>query len=893
MLRVRRRTLGVLAVLTLATALVPATAASAAHGDDLDLSVDTREPDTTGAVEDLVSDQVELVVTAENTSDATLADAAIALDLPDGFTYESVAGQTADGSEATCTVRDDAPELLCDVGDLDDAVDLTVTADTTSRAASAVTTVAYATWRDVPAVHASDTAVLADATIQLEDVTAEASTDPSVAIVNTAETTAAENVVAAVQLPDPTDSDVEATIVNAGPNASCDRPDAADGHVICQNIAVAPGGPLEGLPTGAEPTITVTGLDEGEHDILVEAKGDNTSRAALGYDADGAVDESTKEFHEAAERTPSDAVQPLRSVTAGLGVLLNREAIDLPATEFTPVFGQVDFTLDDDTDTGAVRTEWVEGDTRYEYETSTFRSLDPSLDYFQDGGVNFDTHQHGGTMRPDGPGNIPDLWTQALVYSVGTLTRHNADGTTEAFDNVAMHLMFRQLAKPESDVEPFQRWADKGPKPDRTETIDYDFSEDGPTSPLPYDLNLVDVLFANTPTSEGECQQNGVAGTDCNTDLGTFVRFMSFTDVRRASGFNPSGIDLTTNNPAGTFSTRFDSVSIPTLATTGETVQTPIAVGLNASAEQFATAGQADGRAPATHVVLSRDDVFADALAASGLAGELGPILFTEGGPDADLDPRVLAEIDRILPEGATVYIVGGTNAVSADVETTVEDAGFTVQRLGGANRLETAELIAAEVRQLNPDVDEQILARAFSDDPENNPSRAWADSISAGAYAADQQVPVILTTTDSLHPAAERALDDTATTYVVGGEAAVSADAAAAAPNIERIAGENRQRTAVEVSRQLFDRSEAAAGDTFVLSPGFDDNGWAYGLAAAPFSAQEDAPLLLLEPGAIPSSVSDYLGELGYSSDAVGNVAVSSSLPTDYLVASVLDLLS
>ena len=48
----------------------------------------------------------------------------------------------------------------------------------------------------------------------------------------------------------------------------------------------------------------------------------------------------------------------------------------------------------------------------------------------------------------------------------------------------------------------------------------------------------------------------------------------------------------------------------------------------------------------ATHVVLARDDVFADSLAGASLAGTDGPILFTS--PTA-LDDVTAREIDRVL----------------------------------------------------------------------------------------------------------------------------------------------------------------------------------------------------------------------------------------------------
>lgn len=65
-------------------------------------------------------------------------------------------------------------------------------------------------------------------------------------------------------------------------------------------------------------------------------------------------------------------------------------------------------------------------------------------------------------------------------------------------------------------------------------------------------------------------------------------------------------------------------------------------------------------------VVLARSDFFSDALAGGPLAAAVGgPLLITPGAPiSADIDPRVLAEIQRVLPIGGTVYVLGGDLAI-------------------------------------------------------------------------------------------------------------------------------------------------------------------------------------------------------------------------------------
>jgi putative cell wall-binding protein len=894
----RRVSIALVGVLALALTLLPAGVASANHFGMLELDVEIREPGDSGdePIDDIVTNNVEFVITARNTTDTPLADTSLALNLPDGFVFAS-AGMEGTTTEVDCrTVEDGKPDVLCDIGDLDGSRTIVITADSRARAASTITALAYATWADFDAVYAMDTAVLANNTLRLVNTTAEDATETvSFEVRNTSSTVSrAENVTVEIRLPNP-EAEVDVTVSNSS-GGECEQLDTADGNVICQNLIVPATGPLSESPVGSvvTPEITISRLEADNLDILAEGKGDVTTRAVLELNADGS--EARSEFHDAATRT-AGAVGQTRTVTAKVGALLNDEAIALPATDFTPVGGEVRLQVSDLANTGTATAEWTEGDVRYRYEATEFRNLREEMDYFQDGGVNFDTHQHDMTFRPNGPDAIPDLWVQALVYVEGTLTRTNADGSEDTFENVGMHAMSRQLAVPEEGLEPFQRWADKGPIPERTATTPLG----GPAPAVPTNLQTVDVLFQNTPTADGECEFNGIAGDSCDPDLGQFVRLMTFVFTPYADGFNVSGIDLTTNNPTQNVTDRFQSFLPPPLGG-AEGSESAVKVSLEVSTKTFATADAEDDprEADAEYAVLGRSDVFADSLAGSGLAADRGPLLFTES---AELNATVRAELDRVLADESTVYLLGGPTALSPAIEATLENDGFTVERLSGETRFETAEAVADEVRELNPDTTEQLLARAF-DDMGGNSTQAWADSVSGGAYAADQQIPIILTTTDELHPAAERALEADDDTFILGGPAAVSDDVAAevddASGEVERIRGETRVETSIAVSRELFDRDEgdAAAGDEFLISPGFAELGWAYGLSASPHSALNDAPLLLLaereggEP-TLTDSLREYLSGLGFSAEAQGYATTSSSLPNDYVAIEVLDLLA
>lgn len=293
---------------------------------------------------------------------------------------------------------------------------------------------------------------------------------------------------------------------------------------------------------------------------------------------------------------------------------------------------------------------------------------------------------------------------------------------------------------------------------------------------------------------------------------------------------------------------------------------------INVSKRVFADAG-ASGR-PADFVVLGRAEVFADTLGGAGLAADRAPVLYTNGPTGVDPDPALhsatAAEIDRVLGGRGTVYLLGGTGAVSARVERELASAGYSVRRLRGASRVETSVRIAEEILKVHGPAKQILVARA--DD--------WPDAVTGGAYAAATRSPLVLTGQDKLHPAAAKFISarSGAKTYALGGTAALS-DKVVAAARATRISGKDRAGTSVAIAEKLWGRTKASAGDRFSVVPGYAGDAWAYALAAAPWSAANTGPQLLVSDQ-VPPAVADYLKRLGYSGKVSGDVLAASPVP-------------
>jgi hypothetical protein len=262
-----------------------------------------------------------------------------------------------------------------------------------------------------------------------------------------------------------------------------------------------------------------------------------------------------------------------------------------------------------------------------------------------------------------------------------------------------------------------------------------------------------------------------------------------------------------------------------------DAIGTSIAV----SQAEFPTAGSA------TAVVLARSDFFADALAGGPLAAQLGgPLLIT---PRASLrttiDPQVQAEIQRVLPVGDTVYILGGDLALSPGIDTQLQALGYVTQRIAGADDYGTAVDIAEALG--NPTTIFEATALSFQ------------DALSAVPAAIEEHGAILLTdgTTQAPETAAYLSANTRDTRYAIGGRlAAYGAD-----PTAIPVYGQDLYGTSAAVASMFFPSATvfgAATGADFAdaLSGGV--------LMGEPGT---QGPMLLVpSSGPLPPTIDTYL---------------------------------
>ena len=289
-------------------------------------------------------------------------------------------------------------------------------------------------------------------------------------------------------------------------------------------------------------------------------------------------------------------------------------------------------------------------------------------------------------------------------------------------------------------------------------------------------------------------------------------------------------------------------MAVPTVATATSSYDGAARIDADSPrAAAIAVSRELYGAGGAGAVVLAREDTFPDALGASALTTDVdGPLLLTS---PTRLASDTRDEIGRVLHDGGTVYLLGGTTALSPAVEQALDELGYRTPRFPGRDRVETAALVA---RFVGPGPGDSALLVRASGNPDLE--QGWVDSVSCGGYAAATGTPVLLTSSTAATVATEthQSMDRLGIrrVHVCGGPLAVPeaqvAELRGAGFTVERHAGADRTATAVAVATELWGATRRDGRD-FLLVPGYGRQ-FGYGLVAAPLSAAMDAPILLVD---------------------------------------------
>jgi hypothetical protein len=277
----------------------------------------------------------------------------------------------------------------------------------------------------------------------------------------------------------------------------------------------------------------------------------------------------------------------------------------------------------------------------------------------------------------------------------------------------------------------------------------------------------------------------------------------------------------------------------------------------------IATSKRNYGDNQANAVVLSRSDTYLDALVGSALAiTKGGPLLIT--APGNTVEDRVVTEIQRVLPDGGDIYLLGGTLALPVGIETQLHDQlGYTVHRIWGANHYATSVEIDKEIAKGIPD---------------NKPTKAivttganYYDALAAGAAAGANPGTVVVLTDGGTMPAVSaqylNSLGAGIEIVTAGGPGDAALQKAASTGQLPALGnfsytslvGNNEKDTAVALAKEFFVSPRNVAIST--------NRGWQDALTGGAMIGATYGPLLLTDPNQLYGPVANYL------SDASGSI--------------------
>lgn len=249
-------------------------------------------------------------------------------------------------------------------------------------------------------------------------------------------------------------------------------------------------------------------------------------------------------------------------------------------------------------------------------------------------------------------------------------------------------------------------------------------------------------------------------------------------------------------------------------------------------------------------VIIASGEVYPDALSSGVLSiKHNAPLLLVK---ENEIPKSIKDEINRL---GAKkVILVGGENSISKKVYNELS-SGRQVERIAGEDRYETSLDVAKKVG-----LKDSILVNGQN----------FPDALVANSLAAKLNKNIVLTNGKTLSEKQLKFINQSSKNIILGGTNSMSLEGVKA----ERVAGEDRYKTAVEVANKYFKDSKNAI---FASGTVFAD-----ALSAVSLFEKLKQPILLVDDNNSAKSVKKYLD--GKSRTSVTVVGGENSIPQSIL---------
>ena len=237
------------------------------------------------------------------------------------------------------------------------------------------------------------------------------------------------------------------------------------------------------------------------------------------------------------------------------------------------------------------------------------------------------------------------------------------------------------------------------------------------------------------------------------------------------------------------------------------------------------------GWSKSDNVVIVNSSAIVDALSATPFAKmKNAPILLTGA---ENLNNETKKEKTRLGAKN--VYVIGGTGVVSKNVVSELKAMNLNVDRISGDTRYTTA----LEVAKRLGNVSEIAVVNGVT---------GLADAVSIAPVAADRNMPIVLSSPNEGTKVFDEFIkvNSIKTSYVIGGEAAISKDVAFKLPNANRLGGASRNETNAIILEKFYTNRDL--NNIFVAKDGMkkvDD--LIDALAVGVLASKEKSPVVIV----------------------------------------------
>lgn len=250
--------------------------------------------------------------------------------------------------------------------------------------------------------------------------------------------------------------------------------------------------------------------------------------------------------------------------------------------------------------------------------------------------------------------------------------------------------------------------------------------------------------------------------------------------------------------------------------------------------------GWSDG---SDYAVIVSGEEYTDSFCAVPLAkANNAPILLTKKD---SLNQNTLNELKRLQVKH--IYLIGSENNISKNVENQLKlQVTSDVQRISGNDNYDTSVKITEKLGTPS----KVILVS----------DKGYADALSSSSIAAIEGMPILVTNRDYLPKSVSDYIKshNITKTYIIGGTASISNSVASLVPGAERLQGQDRYETNVNVMNAFLDDLDFSNVYAVSANPSAAD-AFADSLGGAALAAKTNSPIVLVG-SELESSAQDFI---------------------------------